>query len=330
MRRARVPFLLLAAVVAAATISACGSSSGGSGGNGDVVLWHGYDRLPGKVTAELVDQFNAGKPGFTVKARYAGPSDDALAKTLTSITAGNFPDAVYLFGSDMATIARSPKVATWNDYIAKHPDFDWEDFFPGERKAATVNGKVVGVPALVDNLALVYNKISRKGLLAASRGSSQTADLASSGGAAAGSLSGVDGRGEPRWQPISMLPMIASLIDEGLRDGREHYATLLEARPKPHVLDDAMIARTKRVNGEGLERCGVYDRQLLRWRAQRLTDAQRREIARLEDVQRDLRLVLTQILELADELGHGTIERQLTKSDLELGLEYVLRSQPRA
>ncbi len=50
-----------------------------------------------------------------------------------------------------------------------------------------------------------------------------------------------------------MLATIASLIDEGLRDGREHYAALLEARPKPHVLDDATIARIKRVNGEGHE-----------------------------------------------------------------------------
>ena len=42
----------------------------------------------------------------------------------------------------------------------------------------------------------------------------------------------VTGRGEPNWQPISMLATIASLSDEGLRDAREHYATLLEARPK--------------------------------------------------------------------------------------------------
>jgi hypothetical protein len=56
------------------------------------------------------------------------------------------------------------------------------------------------------------------------------------------------GTGEPNWQPISMLAPIASLSDErGLRDAREHYATLLEARSKPHVLDDATIERTKRV-----------------------------------------------------------------------------------
>ncbi|HEY5318744.1 MAG TPA: hypothetical protein VIJ20_12220 [Solirubrobacteraceae bacterium] len=40
--------------------------------------------------------------------------------------------------------------------------------------------------------------------------------------------------------------------------------------------------------------------------------------------------MLTQILELADELGEGTIEQQLAKSDLELGVEYLMRSDPRA
>jgi len=140
----------------------------------------------------------------------------------------------------------------------------------------------------------------------------------------------VTGRGEPSWQPIGRLPVIASLIDGGLRDGREHYATLLKARPKAYVLDDATIARTKRVNDEGLEWCGVYDEQLRRWRRQRLTDAQRREIDRLEGALRELRLVLAQILALADELGRGTIERQLAKSDLEVGLEYLLRADPQA
>jgi hypothetical protein len=139
----------------------------------------------------------------------------------------------------------------------------------------------------------------------------------------------VSGRGEPNWQPISMLATVASLIDGGLVDAREHYATLLKARPKPYVLDDATIAHTRRVNGEGVEWCDVYDRQLERWSSERLTDAQRREVARLRGVAGELRLELTRILELADELGEGTIERQLAKSDLELGLEQLLRSDPR-
>ena len=35
---------------------------------------------------------------------------------------------------------------------------NWNDFFVGERDVASVNGKVIGIPALVDNLAVVYNK----------------------------------------------------------------------------------------------------------------------------------------------------------------------------
>src|SRR5262249_26097200 len=35
---------------------------------------------------------------------------------------------------------------------------DWSDFWVGERDVATVHGEVIGIPALVDNLAVVYNK----------------------------------------------------------------------------------------------------------------------------------------------------------------------------
>ena len=125
-----------------------------------------------------------------------------------------------------------------------------------------------------------------------------------------------------------MLPTIAHLIDEGLADISEQYATMLEARPKPWVLDDALINRSKRVNGEALEWCGVHDRQLTRWLSQHLTPAQRREVTRLQGVQRNQRRVLNELLALLDELAANTIDRQLAKSDVQLGLEYVLGFGP--
>jgi hypothetical protein len=121
-----------------------------------------------------------------------------------------------------------------------------------------------------------------------------------------------------------MLPMIARMIDGGLADTSEQYETLLEARPKPWVLDDALVNRSKRVNGAALEWCGVYDQQLKRWLGQRLTLAQRREVIRLQGVQRDQRRVLNELLALLDELAANTIDRQLAKSDTQLGLEYLL------
>jgi len=40
----------------------------------------------------------------------------------------------------------------------QQPDVNWDDFIPGATTAATFDGKVLGVPALIDNLAIVYNK----------------------------------------------------------------------------------------------------------------------------------------------------------------------------
>ena len=121
-----------------------------------------------------------------------------------------------------------------------------------------------------------------------------------------------------------MLAVIAGMTDEGLRDAREQYATLLEVRPKPYVLDDATIARLKRVTAESVGWCEVYEQQLQRWRAGPLTEAQAREVDRLLKATGEAGTVHTQILELADELAQGTIERQLAKTDIELGLEYML------
>jgi multiple sugar transport system substrate-binding protein len=52
---------------------------------------------------------------------------------------------------------RLPKIVTLNDMITQ-PGVNWDDYFPAVRLAATVGDKVIGIPALVDNLALVYNK----------------------------------------------------------------------------------------------------------------------------------------------------------------------------
>lgn len=51
---------------------------------------------------------------------------------------------------------------------------------------------------------------------------------------------------QPNWQPIQNLPIIANLIDGQFIDAKEQYINLLEARNKPHVLDDATIQRTIR------------------------------------------------------------------------------------
>ena len=150
MKKAALLVLTLALLAAG-----CGGSGSDSGK--DVVLWHGNIDVERKALENLVDKFNATKPGFKVDARYAGSSDAALQKVLTAISANNYPDVVYLYGSWAPNIAKSPKLAKL-DELVKDPSFEWEDFYPAERKAVTVGDKVAGVPSLQDDLALVYNK----------------------------------------------------------------------------------------------------------------------------------------------------------------------------
>jgi multiple sugar transport system substrate-binding protein len=63
----------------------------------------------------------------------------------------------YMFGSWAPNVAKIPQVVDMSSYV-DDADWSWDDFYEGERQAATVGDKVVGVPALVDNLAIVYNK----------------------------------------------------------------------------------------------------------------------------------------------------------------------------
>ena len=68
------------------------------------------------------------------------------------------------------------------------------------------------------------------------------------------------------WQPISQMPLVASMIDGALSDTADHIQTLTKARAQPHVLDDATIDRVERVHREQLEFVDIYAEQLRRWR----------------------------------------------------------------
>lgn len=122
-----------------------------------------------------------------------------------------------------------------------------------------------------------------------------------------------------------MLPLIASLLDGERADGQEHHATLRSVRDQPYVLDDATVEHSIKLHAEQRDFLGVFAEQLARWRHEQPTSAQRRELDRLEGQLERLRAILSAILELAQELRQGTIERVLAQSDLELGMEALLR-----
>jgi hypothetical protein len=129
------------------------------------------------------------------------------------------------------------------------------------------------------------------------------------------------------WQLIHPMPLISSMIDTSLNDTREHLGTLSKAKDRPHVLDDATLDRVEQVHGEQMGYVEIYTRQISRWRNEKPSAAQSRELDRMDEQNQQLRGVTADVLALASELRKGTIERVLGMSDLELGLQYLLGRQ---
>ena len=134
-------------------------------------------------------------------------------------------------------------------------------------------------------------------------------------------------KGPVNWQPISMMPLVANVIDRALEDTREHLETLTEARSRPHMLDDATIDRTERVHTEQMEFVAIYAQQISFWRIEKPSADQTRELDRMEAQNGHLRAVTEDVLALAGELRKGTIERVMGMSDVELGLQALLSSR---
>jgi multiple sugar transport system substrate-binding protein len=163
-RRGTTAVLTAALAVGAGVLAGCGtdansSSASGSGtgaASSTIQVWEGYTGPDATAFAKLVSEYEAQHPGQKVSTLFVN-NDDTLTKVLTAVKGGSPPDIAYLYGSWAPQVAEIPQVVNLTQTVAKS-SVDWNDFFVGERDVATVNGKVIGIPALVDNLAVVYNK----------------------------------------------------------------------------------------------------------------------------------------------------------------------------
>ena len=164
MPKRRLRVTLAASLAALAVVlAACGTASTG-GGSRSIQVWEGITGPDAKPFAHLVSEYNATHPGQHVATLFVN-NDNTLQKVLTAVRGGSPPDIAYLYGSWAPNVAQIPQVVNLTS-VVRRPGVNWNDFWVGERAVATVNGKVIGIPALVDNLAVVYNKtlFARAGL----------------------------------------------------------------------------------------------------------------------------------------------------------------------
>src|ERR1700716_1468844 len=167
-RRAALTGLLAALTATTLVVAGCGSDANGGGSStassNTIQIWEGYTGPEAKEFAHLVTEYEAQHPGQKVSSLFVN-NDDTLQKVLTAVKGGSPPDIAYLYGSWAPNVAQLPQVVNLTQ-VVKRPGVNWDDFWTGERAVATVNGKVIGIPTVVDNLAVVYNKtlFARAGL----------------------------------------------------------------------------------------------------------------------------------------------------------------------
>jgi hypothetical protein len=131
---------------------------------------------------------------------------------------------------------------------------------------------------------------------------------------------------EQNWYPVSRLGWFAGHIREGITVTRHQMELLQPARSRPYLLDDATVARIVQVHRDQASDLDLFQNQADRWKAgPGLTETQRDGGAAYEALIAELRQVNSEVLAVAAELAHGTIETALAKSDLELGIEALMR-----
>jgi multiple sugar transport system substrate-binding protein len=138
-----------ALVLVAGLLTACGSSSSDEQGPIEVTWWHGQVETQAKVIEELAAEYGKAHPGVKIVPAVGTTNvDDMLQKVQAVLAGGKAPDIAYMYGTWMPHLAKNPKVYDLTATV-KAPEFQWDDFWPSERAVSEVNGKVVGIPAVV-------------------------------------------------------------------------------------------------------------------------------------------------------------------------------------
>ena len=169
MRRTRRPALPALGLVLAGALALAGCSGGGSstptsaGSPADTAAkveltwWTGQTADAEKTLEALAKEFTAQHPNVTIQVSSGAPTtDDLLQKLTAGFASDTYPDISYAFGSWAGQLGDSTKALDITEQV-KDPAIGWDQFPQAARDTASPGGRVIGFPAVVDNLALIYN-----------------------------------------------------------------------------------------------------------------------------------------------------------------------------
>jgi multiple sugar transport system substrate-binding protein len=123
-----------------------------------ITWWTGQSADAETLLEGLAKDYMGLHKNVTIKvAPGASTTDDLKQKIAAGFVADNYPDLSYAFGSWATELGNSGHTLDISAAVAD-PAVKWDEIPEAARKTATVDGRVIGVPALVDNLGLLYNK----------------------------------------------------------------------------------------------------------------------------------------------------------------------------
>lgn len=162
-RRGRRAVVAVCAVTCAALLAACGGSTPQGAQRLDknakvtLTFWTGQTSDAEKLLEKLAKEFSAAHPNVTIETSPgASVTDDLLQKLTAGFASDTYPDISYSYGAWATELEQSQRTLDISDFVAK-PSVKWDEFPEAARGTATPNGKTIGFPAVVDNLALIYN-----------------------------------------------------------------------------------------------------------------------------------------------------------------------------
>ena len=152
----KIPLIVAALAVVLVTAKTAGAGQA-AGKPVEITFWHAQTDSAQKTIHALATQFNKTHPGIVVRDQLGSNGDSMTQKLAAVIGSDNYPDIAYVYGSDVPAVAQSNRVVDITKDI-KATGFAWNSLYEAGRSTASVDGRIVGFPAVIDNLAVVYNK----------------------------------------------------------------------------------------------------------------------------------------------------------------------------
>lgn len=163
MRR-RTTWITLAAASATAALALAGCSAPGAtelDTDADVTItwWTGQTDAAQTILEGLAAEFEEEHPNVTIDiSSGASSTEELLQKLSAGFASGTYPNISYSFGSWASELESSGRTLDIREQVSD-PALGWDEFSEAARSTVQPTGEaIIGFPALVDNLSLIYNK----------------------------------------------------------------------------------------------------------------------------------------------------------------------------